>query len=104
MRRAEVHAPFEFEQFLLFRVCLFFVEIEQIFCRIIIGHARERRLDVLQLGNIPPEEFQLRGTIAQHGLHDMGDQTFLHFHQSVQIAEGDLRFEHPELGEVAACL
>ena len=34
----------------------------------------------------------------------MRDQSLFHFHQTIQIAEGDLRFEHPELGEVAARL
>src|SRR5690349_4021113 len=48
VRRAEVHAPLEFEQIFALRVGLFFVEIDQVFCGIVIGHARERCLDVLQ--------------------------------------------------------
>ena len=34
----------------------------------------------------------------------MGDELLLDFHQPVQVAEGDLRFDHPELGQVAAGL
>ncbi len=34
----------------------------------------------------------------------MGDELLLDFHQLVQVAEGHFRFDHPELGQVAAGL
>ena len=32
------------------------------------------------------------------------DELFLDFHQAVQVGEGGFGFDHPELGQVAACL
>ncbi len=34
----------------------------------------------------------------------MGDEAFGEVHEAVELEEGDLGFDHPELGEVAAGL
>ena len=52
VRRAEVHAPFELEQFFLFRVSLFFVQFFNHLGCIVIRDAREGGFDIFQLGQI----------------------------------------------------
>ncbi len=104
VRRAKVNAPVEFEQFLLLGAGLFFAQFVDHFGRVVVGDARERGLDGFQLCQVAAEGQQLRLTVPQDALDDVDDHLLFHFHQPVEVAEGDLRFEHPELGQVAARL
>ena len=47
---------------------------------------------------------QLRRAVLQHALHDVGEEVFGQLQQAVEIAEGDFRLDHPELGQMAAGL
>ena len=60
--------------------------------------------DIFQLRQIAAEGLQLRLTVPHHLLDDETDEVFFDLHQPVEIAEGNLRFEHPELGQVTARL
>ncbi len=47
---------------------------------------------------------QLRRAVLQHALDDVGEEVFGQLEQAVEVAVGDLRLDHPELGQVAAGL
>ncbi len=104
VRSAEVHAPLEGEQCFLLRVGFLLAEFVDHLRRVVVGDAREGGFDIFQLGDVAPEEFQLRGAVADDALGDVGHHLLFDFHQAVEVAEGDFGFEHPELGQVAAGL
>ncbi len=70
----------------------------------VVAQAREGRQDALQLFRIAPDDLQLGRAILEHALHDVRDEVLGQFHQAVEIAVGNFRLDHPELGEVAAGL
>ena len=53
---------------------------------------------------VAAEVLQLDGAIFQAGLHDVADELLFDLQQLIEIAVGDLRLDHPELGQVAARL
>ena len=47
---------------------------------------------------------ELGGAVLEDALNDVREEVFGQFEQAVEVAEGDFRLDHPELGEVAAGL
>ena len=93
VRRAEVAAPLERQPLLL-----------QDLDRVVVRHARERRLDRLELRVSRSSTFSsvcrrssTRATTETH-------QAFGELHHVVEVGVGHLGLHHPELGEVAARL
>ena len=56
------------------------------------------------LADVAADGLQLGTPLLQAALDDEGDELFRQLHQVVERGEGDLRLDHPELGEVAARL
>ena len=72
--------------------------------RVVVAHARERRLDGFQLGDVALQALQFFAAVLQHAAHDEDDHLFGHALHVFQRGVGHLRLHHPELGEVAARL
>src|ERR1035437_7579539 len=68
----------------------------------VVAQAREGRADGLQLGGVAADDGQFGCAVLENGLDDVRDEVFGKIEESVEVHEGDLRLDHPELGEVAA--
>src|SRR5579872_1355993 len=71
---------------------------------IVVANSRKRRLDFFQLGSIAPDGLQIDTTLFQAALYEEADEAFGEFHDVVEFGVGNLRFDHPELGEMPARL
>ena len=69
-----------------------------------IGQPRKRRRDLFQPRDIGAEGLQFGAIVLEDPLDDGTDEIFRQFQQAGQIDIGDLRLDHPELGQVAAGL
>ena len=69
-----------------------------------VADARERRLDVFELGGIALEHFEFARFVFQDALHDGADEALAEGHDFVELDVGGFGLEHPEFGEVAAGL
>ena len=72
--------------------------------RVVVGQAREAGLHPLQGGGVALQHLELLRAVAQHVVHDVDDEVLDEVHVVVQVVEGHLRLDHPELGEVATGL
>ena len=99
IRRTQVAAPLEVVLQLAFGVAV----LQHLHC-FVVGDARKRRVDLLQLRDIALDRRQLRFAPLQHALHDKGDEILSELHDVVEFGESHFGFDHPELGEVAAGL
>ena len=93
VRRAEVSAPLEWAALAL-----------QNLDGLVVGDAREGRLDGFQLGEIAAQDFEFAAALGEDALDDIGDEALGERHHVVERGEGGLRLDHPELGQVAAGL
>ncbi len=71
--------------------------------RLVVGDARERRCDLFELGDVPPDDLQVGAAFFEATLYQEGDQALGKLHDVVERAVSNFRLDHPELGEVAAC-
>ena len=76
------------------------VRLVQHLHRLVVAQARKRRLHRFELRNIAPDHLQLRRAILHHALHNVRDVVFGQFHQPVEVHEGNLRLDHPELRQM----
>ena len=72
--------------------------------RVVVAHARKRRLDGLQLGDVALQPLQLFAAILQHAAHDEDDHLFGHALHVFQGGVSHLGLHHPEFGQMAARL
>src|SRR5262249_9252473 len=68
------------------------------------GDAGEGRNTSLQRGRIALQYLQILAAPMEAALHDRADEVFLEYQVVGMGGEGDLRLDHPELGQVAARL
>src|ERR1700674_5883032 len=72
--------------------------------RIFIADARERRLNVFELGDIALEGFEFARLVLEDALHDGADEAFAEGHGFLELDVSGFGLEHPKFGEVAAGL
>jgi len=72
--------------------------------RCAVCDAVKRGLDELQFVEIAPQRLQVVPIVGQHPIDDRADERLGHIDHVGQRSEGDLRLDHPELGEVTASL
>ena len=70
--------------------------------RLGVGHSVERFLNGFDLFDVAAKFDQLVAMIRQHALRDRTDEFLRHIHHVGQRCEGDLRFDHPKLGEMTS--
>ena len=70
----------------------------------VVGDAGEGRHDPFQRRGIALQDLQFPGAAFQAALDDVGDKLLLEAHVVLVGVVGHLRFDHPELGQVAAGL
>jgi hypothetical protein len=68
---------------------------------VVVGDAREGGLDGLELRDVALERDELRAAALDDARDRVRDDLLHHAHDLVEVAERDLRLEHPELGQVA---
>ncbi len=71
---------------------------------VVVAQARERQLDLLEVGHIAPQRLQLRTAELENALNHEGHQFFPQHHRVVEVGEGHLRLDHPKLRQVATGL
>ena len=97
--RAQVSAPLEF----VFELALSMAFL-QFLDGFVVSDARERRVDFLELREVATDGLQVGAASIETSLNQKCQQAFGEFHQVVERAIGDFRFDHPEFGEMAASL
>ncbi len=91
--RAEVAAPLEGQPLLL-----------QDLRRLVVRHARERALHLLELAGVALENLQFLLPALEHALDDRDDEPLGQLHHVVERRIRDFGLDHPELGQVTAGL
>ena len=71
---------------------------------VVVGHARETTGDALELGDVALEGLQLCAATAQDLFDHVHGHILRQLDQLLQVGEGDLGLEHPELGQVTSGL
>ena len=71
---------------------------------VVVGDARERLLHAFELADIALEDLQLRPSFLEDARDHRHDQILGEVHHIVEAGIRHLRFDHPELGEVASRL
>ena len=67
---------------------------------IAVAQPHERLADLCEPGHIAAEELQISAVIVQNARHQRHDEVLGDDHHVVEVGEGHLRLDHPELGEV----
>src|SRR3984893_2967373 len=99
VRRAQVSTPLEFV--FEFALSMAFLQFADGF---VVGDARKGRINFLELPEVAADGSEVGPTLIETSLNQKSQQTFGEFHQIVECAVGDFRFDHPEFGEMAAGL
>ena len=58
--------------------------------------------DGFEFGDVFADDLEVGAVVFEDAGDDVGDEVFGQVHEAVEFEEGDLGFDHPELGEVAA--
>ena len=90
-RAAEIAAPLNFGAVLL-----------QILHRIVVAHARERRLDGFELRDVAFEHLQFLAALVEDAADDVNHHLLGHALDLFEIRVRHLRLDHPELREMPA--
>ncbi len=72
--------------------------------RVVVRDAREGLLHQFELRDVPVEPAQFGPAALEHARHHRDHQVLGQLDDIVELREGDLRLDHPELGEMAARL
>src|ERR1035437_9049555 len=99
IRRTEVTAPLE----LVLDQALGMSFLQHLH-GLVVGDARKRRGNLLQLAEVAADRLQLGTPLLQASLDDEGNELLRQDHQIVKSGESNLRLDHPELGEMASRL
>ena len=70
----------------------------------VVAQAREGRLDRLQFRDVALDHLEVGHAALEHAADDEAEEVFGQRHQVIEAGIGELRLDHPELGEVAAGL
>src|SRR6185436_20947922 len=65
-----------------------------------IRDPREGLLDLLELRGVPLETLELLRGAVQGALDEVDDEVLGQLAEALELEEGDLRLDHPELGQV----
>ena len=69
----------------------------------VVADVGKGRLHFLENGYIAFQDFEFLSPFSEHSLNDSAKVLLRQIHDVVQVGKGHLRFDHPELRQVAAC-